>query len=419
MKEFLRKILRKITFLLSLPLFLASFLYAQSGRNSCLSCHLELEGSLAAPAQSFSRDIHAQFGLNCSSCHGGNPLKEEIEEAKDRSFKGRFTRQAIPQLCAFCHADANYMRNYNPSIRVDQFELYLTSRHGQAYKKGDLKAAICTDCHGVHEIQRANMPQSSVFPWNLAATCSRCHSDLELMKSYGLPANQEEDYRVSVHAQALYEKKDLSAPTCNDCHGNHGALPPGVSSIANVCRQCHPSQAELFTLSPHKKAYDEAGISECEACHGNHRIISPSAEMLAGGRQDLCLQCHASDSAPYRQAFKLREKLNFLNSQIESLSSRLNQVAKKGVETSEARYELQQARSFFLEAHNLIHGLSFPEIEEKIKAVADKLSLVDSLVLAGEKEIGYRKTGLVIATTFLFLLALALLLKVRERRRRA
>jgi predicted CXXCH cytochrome family protein len=414
MKEWFKKLI----FLLSLPIFLASFLYAQSARNSCLSCHLELEGSLAAPAQSFSRDIHAQFGLSCASCHGGNPLKEEIEEAKDRSFKGKFSRQAIPQLCASCHADANYMRNYNPSIRVDQFELYLTSRHGQAYKKGDLKAAICTDCHGVHQIQRANMPQSSIFPWNLASTCSRCHSDPDLMKPYGLATNQAEDYRASVHARSLYEKKDLSAPTCNDCHGNHGALPPGVSSVANVCRQCHPSQAELFTQSPHKKAFDEARISECEACHGNHRIISPSAEMLAGGKQDLCLQCHSSDSSLYQQASKLREKFNSLQNQIESLSSRLNQVKKKGVEMSEARYELQQAHSFFLEARNLIHGLSFPEIEEKIKATSDKLNLVDNLVLAAEKEIRYRKTGLVIATAFLFLLALALLLKVRERRNR-
>ncbi len=99
-----------------------------------------------------------------------------------------------------------------------------------------------------------------VFPWNIPQTCGRCHADPEYMKPYKIPTNQLAEYKQSVHARALFEKKDLSAPVCNDCHGNHGANPPEVAAVAFVCRQCHPANGELFSKSPHKKAFDALGV---------------------------------------------------------------------------------------------------------------------------------------------------------------
>lgn len=414
MRKPLLKLLLAVTGLLAFGTLAAS----QEKKNSCLECHLQLEEKMAAPARSYPHDVHANYGLLCSACHGGNPEKEEMEEAKDKTFKGTPGRKEIPSLCASCHSNVNYMRQYNPRLRVDQLELYLTSHHGQAYQKGDLKAAICTDCHGEHGIQAANMPQSLTFAWNLARTCGRCHSDGNLMKQYGLSSQQEEDYRASVHARALYEKKDLSAPTCNDCHGNHGAAPPEVASVANVCRQCHPSPAELFSRSPHKQAFDEAEISECEACHGHHRIAPPSDEMLAGGKEDTCGQCHDPNSNPYRQWSELRERFRNLDGRLDSLSFRVEAVRKKGVEVSEARYELQQAKSSFLEARDLVHGLSSDGVEKRLQESVMTMTRVEELAAAAEKEAKIRKTGLVIATVFLFLLALAILLKTKHLRPR-
>lgn len=414
----MRKYLLTTSLTVTCVLALGIFLFSQEKKNSCLECHLQLEDKLAAPARSFPYDVHANYGLLCTACHGGNATREEIDEAKDKTFKGTPSRKEIPSLCASCHSNAAYMRQFNPRIRVDQLELYLTSHHGQAYQKGDLKVAVCTDCHGVHGIQAANMPQSLTFAWNVAQTCGRCHSNVNLMKQYGRSSQQEEDYRASVHARALYDKKDLSAPTCNDCHGNHGAAPPEVASVANVCRQCHPSPAELFSRSPHKTAFDEAGISECEACHGHHRIVAPSDEMLAGGKEDTCSQCHDTNSLPYRRGSELREKFSGLAGRLDYLASRLEAVRKKGVEVSEARYELQQARSSFLEARNLVHGLSWNEVEKRIEDSTSTMIRVESLALAAEKEAKLRKTGLIVATVFLFFLAVAILLKAQERRRR-
>ncbi len=412
----MKKHLFKTFFFVGAFWLLSFLLSAQEKKNTCLECHLQLEDKLAVPARSFQQDIHPTFGVLCAACHGGNESKEDIEEAKDKSFKGAPSRKEIPTLCASCHSNADYMRRFNPRMRVDQFELYLTSRHGLAYQKGDLKAAVCTDCHGSHGIQTANMPQARTFAWNLASTCGQCHSDPNLMKNYNLTTQQEEDYRASVHARALYEKKDLSAPTCNDCHGNHGAAPPEVASVANVCRQCHPSPAELFSRSPHKPAFDEAGISECEACHGHHRITPPSDELLAGGKEDTCLQCHNENSNAYRQSFTLREKFLSLARQIDSLFSRLESIRKKGVEVSEALYEIQQARTSFYEARNLVHSLSWPEMEKRIEESLSTISKVEGLAQAAEKEAKLRKTGLIVATIFLFLLALAILLKAQQLR---
>jgi hypothetical protein len=43
--------------------------------------------------------------------------------------------------------------------------------HGRKLAAGDTKVAVCTDCHGVHEIRAANDIRSSVNPINVAATC--------------------------------------------------------------------------------------------------------------------------------------------------------------------------------------------------------------------------------------------------------
>jgi predicted CXXCH cytochrome family protein len=397
--------------------FLCIPLSASAQKNSCVDCHLEMEDTLKAPAESFAGDVHKQYGLSCQDCHGGNPAQEDIELAKDRSFRGAPKRVEIPEFCGSCHSDSAYMRKFNPNLRIDQLTLYWTSRHGQLHKKGDATAAVCTDCHGVHGIQAANFPKSLTFAWNIPQTCGRCHANAETMKPYGIPVSQVEDYRQSVHAQALFEKKDLSAPVCNDCHGNHGAAPPEVTSIAFVCRQCHASVGDLFSLSPHKEAFDGLGISECEACHGNHKITPPSDEMLAGGKDDICLQCHESGTEPHETGSKIKRLIDDFVASSEAAKALLAQAQKKGVEVSEAQFKLQEATTALVRARNLTHSLSPSEVEGSL---GEGVKALDEVKARGEealREAGFRRSGLVIATIFIILLAVALFLKIRDRQR--
>ena len=219
------------------------------------------------------------------------------------------------------------MKQFNPSLRVDQQEEYWTSQHGKALKRGDEKVATCVDCHGVHGILAPGDPSSPVYPTHVAETCKGCHADAARMKGRHtadgrpLPIDQYARWRRSVHAAALLDKGDLSAPTCNDCHGNHGATPPGLESIALVCGQCHGREAELFRASPKLQGFDrhnamlaEAGaascvdcheppapqsklvgvthLSECVSCHGNHGVMRPTVALLAPLPETPCAFCH-------------------------------------------------------------------------------------------------------------------------------
>jgi hypothetical protein len=135
-----------------------------------------------------------------------------------------------------------------------------------------------------------------------------------------LPLTQYARWRQSVHADALLVKGDLSAPTCNDCHGNHGATPPGLDSIALVCGQCHGREAQLFRASPKRAGFEAHGellaqagaegcgachdpaprvpsegperLSECVSCHGNHAVMRPTVALLGPLPPTPCAFCH-------------------------------------------------------------------------------------------------------------------------------
>jgi predicted CXXCH cytochrome family protein len=407
----------KIPAALMLSLFLLSgALLAQ--KNSCLECHAKLDDELKAPAEGFKLDVHQQFGLGCQDCHGGNPALDDEDKAKDKTFKGAPKRAQVPEFCARCHSDSAYIKAFNPRLRVDQLDLYRTSRHGELLKKRDTKVAVCTDCHGVHGIQTAKHPKSSTFPWNIPQTCGRCHADANLMKAYKIPTVQLGEYKQSVHAQALYEKKDMSAPACNSCHGNHGAAPPDVKSIAFVCRQCHPSAGELFTKSPHKKAFDEMGFSECDACHGKHKILRPTDDMLGTGEGAVCVQCHEPGSKPFVAAGRMKELLAGFNSEIEADQSLLDRAERKGVEVSDPKYRLQEIHTLLVSVRNLTHALDVADIEQKVGEGKSLLAGVRTSGEAALREAKLRRTGLVVATVFLILFAFAFYLKIRQMRSR-
>lgn len=383
-------------------------------KNSCLECHKQLEDSLQAPALGMAQDVHQKFGLSCISCHGGNPNQDDVDLAKDKTFKGVPDRKRIPELCGSCHSDTDFMRKYNPNLRVDQLAAYRTSQHGRLLAKGDAKVAVCTDCHGVHGIQPANMPKSPIFAWNIPHTCGRCHADPKHMNGYRIGTKQVEEYMASVHARALFEKKDLAAPVCNSCHGNHGALPPAISSIAYVCRQCHGSTGELFSQSPHKKAFDEMGEAECEVCHGHHKIVPPSDDLIGVGPQAVCVQCHEAGSKPFQTAERIKGLLDDFVQKMSLAASKLDLAASKGVEVSEPKFRLKEVQTALIEVRNLTHGLS---LEDMTKKSHEGQVLLDEVLKDGNqaiREAKTRRTGLIVATAFLGLLAIALFLKVRQ-----
>jgi hypothetical protein len=309
---------------------------ARAQETSCIQCHgdVDLFEEDAAIVSSHATGIHAEYDLSCHDCHGGNPdpaLFEEMDLAMDpdyapNPYRGAPTRADVPEFCGTCHSDAAYMRRYRPDIRVDQVAEYRTSRHGIALADGDTNVATCVSCHGVHGMRPSSDPESTVHPTRVGMTCSSCHADAERMQGYTtddgreLPVDQYALWQQSVHAASMFEREDLSAPTCNDCHGNHGAAPPGLESVNFVCGQCHGREASLFRQSPKRQGFEEhaeyladAGeegcaachvdpepqaavqlghLGECASCHGNHGIVRPSLAMLSPLPETPCAFCH-------------------------------------------------------------------------------------------------------------------------------
>src|SRR5512133_149894 len=96
---------------------LITSLSAGAQQSTCLDCHSAMDGNLKITSDQFAQDIHAQKGLTCSSCHGGDPASADNAMDPAKGFKGHIAKNKVPELCSSCHADGAYMRKYNPSLR--------------------------------------------------------------------------------------------------------------------------------------------------------------------------------------------------------------------------------------------------------------------------------------------------------------
>ncbi|MCP4705764.1 MAG: hypothetical protein GY865_14285, partial [candidate division Zixibacteria bacterium] len=121
--------------------------------DNCIECHKEWEDD-DGPSFIYSRDIHFQKNLGCADCHGGDTSADDMDEVRlAKNYRGIPDFNEIPDFCASCHSDADYMRQHNPSLPIDQLSKYKTSVHGQLlFGKNDNKVATCISCHTIHEI---------------------------------------------------------------------------------------------------------------------------------------------------------------------------------------------------------------------------------------------------------------------------
>src|SRR5215472_10597283 len=92
--------------LLATALLLCGGRLCAQAQNTCLDCHGALDPPLQLTEQQFSNDIHAQKGLTCASCHGGDPTKADMDAmSKTAKFRGKIERKDVPELCGRCHSD--------------------------------------------------------------------------------------------------------------------------------------------------------------------------------------------------------------------------------------------------------------------------------------------------------------------------
>jgi len=288
------------------------------GMFTCVDCHTDLKTSPhgATPARvacatchadeqaAYERSFHAKAikagdsqAATCIDCHGS---PHELLPASDP--KSRVNHAHIAATCGACHGQKFVMEASGHSAQP--FFSYKESVHGRAVAAGSGKAAVCTDCHGTHEILAASDAKSSIFKFTVPVTCAKCHAAVE------------REFMQSIHGQAI-ARGNSQAPVCTDCHGIHSIKahidPNSTVSAQNLarttCARCHEGvrlsqefgfegrRATTYLASYHGLASELGSqvVANCASCHGVHNILPSSDPHSTINRANLvntCGQCH-------------------------------------------------------------------------------------------------------------------------------
>jgi predicted CXXCH cytochrome family protein len=232
-----------------------------------------------------------------------------------------------------------------------------------------------------------------------------------------LPTNQLEQYRKSVHGIALLENDDLGAPACNDCHGNHAAMPPEVASVSQICRTCHAANGRLFDGSAHRQAFATNGWPECGKCHGKHDVVKLTDDMLRNEAGGMCYDCHAvySTQNPECQATAtyFHGTITHLAESRHELEEQVEVLAAKGLDVDGLTENLSSLEDALRSSRSRIHSFDRSDFDQAAQPGIETVHVAESIIAGAEREHRSRQRGLGIAIGFVGLVALALVLRLR------
>ncbi len=136
--------------------------------STCSNCHGEI-------TKEFNQSIHGQAladgvedAATCTDCHGEHGIIETA--SADAPVAPTNVSQ---QVCGPCHSSVRMAEKFG--LPSQNLGTYLDSYHGLAVRFGEVEAANCASCHGVHDILPSSDPQSMIHKANLASTCGSCH----------------------------------------------------------------------------------------------------------------------------------------------------------------------------------------------------------------------------------------------------
>lgn len=272
----------------------------------CLTCHSRTDFSMTLTSGE-KLPLYVDPAILTASIHGGKLLCTDCHTAITGFPHPAPAIQSLREysiaqynLCQRCHFD-----NYTKS---------LDSIHYQLSSQGDLRAPLCTDCHGAHDVALPSQPRTRI-----SQTCTRCHEEV---------SNQ---YRDSVHGKALLEENNYDVPACTDCHQSHTIEDPRTASFrlasVQLCADCHSNGALMakYDISPNvvnsylqdfhgrtvalvgkenKDIWAEEAV--CTDCHGIHDIQkadSPSSPVIKANLVVTCAKCHPDASTNFPSAW--------------------------------------------------------------------------------------------------------------------
>ena len=348
------------------PLFVDGKKFATSVHASfgCTGCHADLEGKdfphdKPAPVKCgtchsneqelYAKSLHGKaiargdpLAPRCVTCHGNH----DIVAVKDQ--RSAVAPLKVPFVCGQCHQEGTPVSRNRQIAQDNILGNYSESIHGEALlKKGLSVAPNCATCHTAHSILPHTDPASSINRKNIAATCTKCHSQIETV------------HRKIIRGE-LWEKQANVLPSCPDCHQPHKIrnvfydmgmanaacmrchaneklrrARDGKSMFVNVdevahsvhskkgiacsqchsevnashvrpcetitkgvdCTSCHDEIGKLYVTSIHGQlnGKNDPNAPTCKECHGTHGILSkqdPQSSTFAVNVPNLCARCH-------------------------------------------------------------------------------------------------------------------------------
>jgi hypothetical protein len=384
------------------------------GENTCISCHQELGGRSEQITADWAESVHAQRGVGCVSCHGGDPTKADAEEAMspEAGYLGPLPKDQIPGLCGSCHSRVDLMRPFD--LPTDQLDQYWQSWHGEALLEGDPNVATCFDCHDGHRVLKTSDPASEVYPSNEPAMCARCHADEALMAPYGIPTNQYALYQQSVHGVALLQNQDLRAPTCSTCHGAHGAAPPGFQEVANVCGQCHTATEDYYLQGAHRSGMVGEAAPRCVTCHGRYDVMPATRDLFVGTEERHCGSCHPPGSAIAGQVEAMHQALTDADTTFEEAEETIALATEQRLIMAEQEEILHRAHTPLIESRALQHNVNLEEIQAKADESIELSLQAQASAEEALKGLDTRRLGMIVALAVILVTVVALVLIKRE-----
>lgn len=339
------------------------FVNSVHGSLSCVSCHQDLAGTDLPHAEEVApvscgmchtsqeemhvASLHGKaltrgdaLAPRCESCHGAH----EILPVKDP--RSTVAPLRIPFLCGKCHQEGTRVQKERVIHQDHIIDNYSESIHGEGLlRKGLVVAPTCASCHTAHAILPHDDPSSSIARRNIAATCAKCHAQIE------------EVHRKVIKGE-LWEKQEHILPACVDCHQPHKirkvyydqgmadadcmrchdnpeirASKDGRSLFVNAkevsfsrhaktrcsqchtgvsasrtrscetidrkvdCASCHAEVGQQFVMSTHGELQkkDDPNAPSCKQCHGTHDVrgkTDPRSPTFATNIPRLCGECH-------------------------------------------------------------------------------------------------------------------------------
>jgi predicted CXXCH cytochrome family protein len=174
----------------------------------------------------------------------------------------------------------------------------------------------------------------------------------------------------------------------------------------------------LFVKSPHKKAFDEAGMGACIVCHGNHEVAKPTLALVGVDSGAVCVNCHTQGDKGFEAARGMRSRIEELAAALSRANAILQRAEHSGMEVSEARLEWTTGNESLIKAKVELHSFDPAVVDNSVKK---GLAVAQSVYGAGEKALAerdYRRRGLALSLVTIAVTMAGLWLAAKEVDRR-